>query len=180
MKKIYIVVGSSRPHWLGRQIAKWVLSLVHARSSVKLEIIDLEDVYIPHELQQKDADYLRGHRRPKTITNADGIIFITPEYAEEYSRQLRQTLDYVYDKWANTPVAFVSYGQFGGVGIVTKLQSIVRRRKMLPIQQAVHIEQPWLEMDERGYFINEEYEKSAVSMIDTLLSAMRNPQLLAA
>jgi hypothetical protein len=48
------------------------------------------------------------------VDNADGFIFITPEYNHGYPAPLKNAIDHLYREWGHKPAAIVSYGGLAG------------------------------------------------------------------
>jgi len=57
------------------------------------------------------------------ISNAVGVIIVTPEYNSGYPASLKNAMDLLYAEWRRKPVALatVSNGQFGGAQVTTSL-----------------------------------------------------------
>ena len=58
------------------------------------------------------------------VSNADGIIMVTPEYNGGYPASLKNVIDLLYAEWKRKPIgiATVSSGAFAGTQVVTSLQ----------------------------------------------------------
>ena len=59
------------------------------------------------------------------IDQADGFVFVTPEYNHSVSAALKNAIDYLAKEWANKPAGFVSYGGNGGSRAVEHLRPIL-------------------------------------------------------
>ena len=70
---------------------------------------------------------------------ADGYIFVSPEYNHGPSAALKNALDYLYAEWNRKPAAFVSFGNAGGARAVEQLRSIAVELEMAPLGDAVHL-----------------------------------------
>lgn len=83
------------------------------------------------------------------IAEADGFIFVTPEYNHGYSSALKNNLDYIYKEWNKKPMCIVSYGGTGGARVVEQLRAVAIELQMVPIRNSVNIMNPWnlTEMD---------------------------------
>ncbi len=60
----------------------------------------------------------------KKISEADGLIIVTPEYNGGYPASLKNVIDLLYTEWRRKPIAIstVSEGSFGGSQVITSLQ----------------------------------------------------------
>lgn len=104
------------------------------------------------------------------VGEADGYIFITPEYNHGYPAVLKNALDYVYNQWNNKPAAFVSYGGVaGGTRSVQQLRQVVVELQMVPIRAGVHIPAYWENLDQNGNLKTESLKNSAEAMFDQLI-----------
>jgi multimeric flavodoxin WrbA len=54
----------------------------------------------------------------------DGFVMVTPEYNHSTSGVLKNAIDYLYAKWNNKAVGFVSYGAVGGARAAEHLRLI--------------------------------------------------------
>ena len=58
------------------------------------------------------------------VSNADGILIVTPEYNGGYPASLKNVIDLLYTEWKRKPIgiATVSSGAFAGSQVITSLQ----------------------------------------------------------
>jgi NAD(P)H-dependent FMN reductase len=56
--------------------------------------------------------YVHQHTRDWSalIDCADAVVFVTPEYNHGYPATVKNAIDFLYHRWAEKPVGFVSYG----------------------------------------------------------------------
>lgn len=174
MEKIQIIIGSTRDERVGDKVAKWVYGIAKRREDFDVELIDLRDWNIPFF---NDASPAFNPPKKKIIkewankiAEADGYIFVTPEYNHGYPAVLKNALDYLYNEWNNKPVAFVAYGgTVGGSRAVEQLRLVAIELQMAPIREAVYIPLIWDALDESGNPKNKSLEKTANKMISSLL-----------
>ena len=105
------------------------------------------------------------------INEADGYVFVTPEYNHGYSAVLKNAIDLIYKEWVNKPGAFVSYGgASSGSRAVEQLRQVLVEMQMAPIRSQVMIPFIWSAFDSKGELTNKEmYEKSTNAMFDQLV-----------
>lgn len=172
--KIQIILGSTRQNRLGDKVAHWVLEHAQKDTDITYELIDLRDWPLPFYDEDTGASQLNGnysHPEGKkwadTVAEADGYIFVTPEYNHGYSAVLKNALDYAYAEWIRKPGAFVSYGAAaGGSRAVEQLRQVIVELQMVPTRFGVHIVNIWSSFNDKGEFqSNEMYDKQ----LDTLL-----------
>ncbi|GAC1390901.1 MAG: hypothetical protein NVSMB46_01660 [Candidatus Saccharimonadales bacterium] len=132
---IHIIIGSTRPGRVGPQIAQWMYENLSLGSNHHYEIIDIEDYGLPMfnepihpSLHQYQFDYTK--RWSHKIEQADGYIFLTPEYNAGYPSSLKNAIDYLYQEWLHKPAMIVSYGTKGGTSASSQLRQVLERLKM--------------------------------------------------
>lgn len=145
-KKIYIIVGSTRPGRVGRTIADWFYEQTQIVNSenVKFEIVDLADWNLPlfdEPIIPRFSPGQNEHSKKWTakIADADGYIIVTPEYNHSIPASLKNALDYVYEEWRQKPVAFVTYGWHGSEMAIKHLTDITNLLEMRILPEQVTI-----------------------------------------
>ena len=146
MTTIDVVLGSTRPNRFAEKPARWVLERLNARPGVEARLVDLRDHPLPFfDREAPPAHTGREHPTPETarfaatIDQADGYVFVTPEYNHGPSAVLKNALDHTFIEWHRKPVAFVGSGNVGGARAIEQLRQIVVELEMAPLRHAVHI-----------------------------------------
>lgn len=173
MSKIQIITGSTRPGRLNEQVANWVHEVASKRSDIEVELVDIADYNLPLLDEPSPAasgQYTKEHTKKwaAKIAEADGFIFVTPEYNHSTSAALKNAIDFLYAEWSNKPAGFVSYGAEGGVRAVEHLRNILAQIEVATVKQQVHFT---LANDFEGYAThnpNDSHEKNANTLIDQL------------
>ncbi len=175
MPKIKIILGSNRPTRFAEQPGKWLLELGQKMEGAEFELIDLAEVNLPFLDEPAPAmagTYQNEHTKAwsKVIADADGFVFVVPEYNHGYTPVLKNAIDYLYHEWTNKPVAFLSYGSAaGGARAVDQLRAVVGHISMYDITEHVIMPEYYLNQDESGqYQFTERHEKAATTMLDSL------------
>lgn len=175
MTKIKILTGSNRPGRFNIQPATWIYELAKKRTDIEVELIDLQEVGLPFLDEPKPAmqnEYQNDHTKTwsKQIANADGFIFVTPEYNHSYSAILKNAIDYLYKEWNYKPVSFVSYGaQAGGSRAVEHLRGVAAQVKMYDLFEQVSFPSYYEHVDAQGkYQFTEQQSEFANALIDSL------------
>ncbi|KJS63328.1 NADPH-dependent FMN reductase [Streptomyces rubellomurinus] len=142
MLKIGIILGSTRPHRNGEQVATWVLDIASRRTDAEFELIDLRDHPLPHldePLPPSLGQYQNEHTRQwaARIASFDGFVIVTPEYNHGIPAVLKNALDFLYAEWRNKAVGYVSYGGVGGVRAVEQLRLVAGELQMADVRQQV-------------------------------------------
>jgi chromate reductase len=118
--RIAIVVGSLREGSINRRIARSICAMEHDRLDCR--IVDIGD--LPLYNQDYDGSSPEQYERFRgQIAEADGILFVTPEYNRGVPGVLKNAVDigsrpYGKSVWAQKPAAIVSAspGAIGGFG----------------------------------------------------------------
>lgn len=146
-QKIKVILGSIREGRIGIKVAQWFMNAVKENNSADLELVDLKNYDLP-VFADSDTVRHREEAHPNSqveiwlakVKEADGFIFITPEYNHSYPSALKNAIDYAYDQWNNKPVGFVSYGgSAGGTRAVEHLRQVVAELQMYDVQPQVVI-----------------------------------------
>lgn len=115
MPRVMIVVGSARPDRVGLPIAQWVRDTANERGGFELDFADLGEIKLPF-MDEPNPPRLRQYTKQHTldwsarVDEAEGFIFVTPEYNHSFSPALKNALDFLAAEWWRKPVGFVSYG----------------------------------------------------------------------
>lgn len=176
MLKIKVILGSIREGRFGDKPAQWILEKAKAKG-LDVEMMDLKEYPLPMFAESQVPAALKGNytneiakKLATTIGEADGFIFVTPEYNHGYSSVLKNALDFIYDEWNRKPVAFVGYGVNGGARAVEQLKQVVNSNlQMIPVPMGVNMNNPWSLVNEEGVFDTSSFEKSGDTMIDQLI-----------
>jgi NAD(P)H-dependent FMN reductase len=142
MVKIGIILGSTRPHRVGAQVAGWVQEIASARGDAAYELIDLADHPLPHldeSLSPMLGQYEHDHTLAwaSTIDSYDGLVFVTPEHNNGIPGVLKNAIDYLHAEWRNKAVGLVSYGVAGGMGSAAQLRQICGQLGMADVSKQV-------------------------------------------
>ena len=137
MPKIEVIIGSTRPKRIGRQIAEWVLSVIPATDGLEVELVDLANFPLPNDEPGVPAhhEYVHEHTKAwsKEIAGGDGYVFVTPQYNWGYPASLKNAIDHLYKEWLEKPAAIVSYGHRGGGKAAGQLRQVLEGLHMHPV-----------------------------------------------
>lgn len=154
--KIKIILASVRNNRFGDKPANWIAALASQMPEFDAELLDLKDYALPIFAEGTSPSQITGDygkpeidRWAKKIAEADGFVFVTPEYNHGYPASLKNNLDYLYKEWNKKPMCVVAYGGTGGARSTEQLRTISVELQMVPIRNTVHIFNPWTlsEMD---------------------------------
>jgi NAD(P)H-dependent FMN reductase len=173
MLRIKVIIGSTRPNRFGIQPANWITELAAGTPDAQFELVDLAEVNLPFldEPQPPAAgNYVNEHTKAwsKIISEADGFIFVTPEYNHGVPASLKNAIDFLADEWRYKPVAFISYGaEAGGTRAVEHFRSSLAWLDMYDLKYQVVIPNYWSALDENGRWQpTEQQVEAGKSMIE--------------
>ncbi|HUC31322.1 MAG TPA: NAD(P)H-dependent oxidoreductase [Candidatus Paceibacterota bacterium] len=131
MLKIKVILGSIREGRFGDKPAKWIFEKAKAKG-LDVELLDLKDYPLPMFAEAQVPAAVSGNypnevakKWAAKIGEADGFIFVTPEYNHGYPSVLKNALDFIFGEWNNKPGAFVGYGVNGAARAVEQLKQVV-------------------------------------------------------
>lgn len=143
-KKIKLIVGSTREGRVGGTIADWLVSQARG-ADVDIEVLDLANINLPFFTAPVPPMYApveteEAKAWADMVADADGIIFLTPEYNRGYPAPLKNAIDYLYKEWNGMPAMVASYGYIdGGKNASTHLLDVLNWVKMKIVGEELHI-----------------------------------------
>lgn len=155
MPVIKVIVGATRPNRFGIQPAEWIMELAKEHPEATFELVDLAEHQLPLLDEGQPAAsgvYENEHTKAwsKVIDEADGFIFVTPEYNYGTSAALKNAIDYLAAEWRYKPVSFVAYGVTGGVRAVLSLRQVVANLSMYSMRDELNFVNYWSQLDADG------------------------------
>lgn len=151
-KKIQLIIGSTRQGRVAPQFAAWVEAQVAKNSDIELEVIDLKEWNLPF-LDAPIPPLYAAVDTPEAkawvakVAEADGFIFLSPEYNRSISAPLKNAFDYTVNEWRK-PALIATYGHVdGGVGASNHLTDILNRfeARIADTKVNMHIKRDWLD-----------------------------------
>lgn len=128
---IYIIVGSIREGRTAIKVANWLQHAIGELSIANLttEIVDLKQWDLPifagaHPPATGIYDQPKQQDWADKIAQADGFIFISPEYNHGYSPALKNALDYIGKEWQGKTAAYVGYGATNGSRSIDQIRQV--------------------------------------------------------
>lgn len=176
MPNIKIILGSNRPGRFAEQPGAWLLAQGKKLAGTNFELIDLAEVNLPlldEPVPALSGTYQNEHSKAwsRRIADADGFVFVTPEYNHGYTPVLKNAIDYLYHEWKHKPVAFLSYGSVaGGARAVDQLRAVVGHLSMYDITEHIILPEYYAHKDASGqYQFTERHEGAARTMLESLV-----------
>lgn len=144
--KIAIIIGSIREGRVTPTVAKWVEKTAMAREGgAAYSVVDLKSYDLPLFAESmppqdnKERVVTDGTRAwLDALAEADGYVFVTPEYNHSVPSGLKNALDLVDYQLVKKPAAIVSHGVMGGARSNEHLRLILNSTLgVVPIPQSV-------------------------------------------
>jgi NAD(P)H-dependent FMN reductase len=175
MIRIGIILGSTRFHRVGDQVAGWVLATGSRRDDAVFELVDLRDFPLPHFDEQfppAAGRYQHEHTKEwaRAIASFDGYVIVTPEYNHSVPGVLKNALDHLYAEWADKAVGFVSYGAAGGVRAVEHLRAICGNLHLADVRRQVTLRSETEFDDRAGFRPGDRHTEALRTMLDQVVS----------
>lgn len=152
--KLKIISGTDRPNSNALKVSEYVKTL-YQQEGAEVEVISLEDFPLEEVVggrYGKKLPAVEKFREP--IVNADGLIFVIPEYNGSFPGILKMFIDYLpFPKaFEKMPMAFIgeANGAFGGLRSVEQFQMIANYRNALQFPERVFIPRVKDEFDTEG------------------------------
>eukprot|EP01133_Synstelium_polycarpum_P004355 gene4355-5085_t len=131
MKKIGVILGSTRINRLGGQIHDWTIQSLKPLTSspIQLEAIDLRTWNLPM-FNEPNHPSLHNYTMESTkkwghyVETMDAFIFVTPEYNYSYPAVLKNAIDHLCIEWKFKPALILSYGYGGANNSATHLKLV--------------------------------------------------------
>jgi NAD(P)H-dependent FMN reductase len=175
MTKIKVIAGSVRPGRFNIQPATWITELASKYKDLDVELIDLQELNLPFYNEPQSpltGNYVHEHTKEwaKVVDEADGFIWVTPEYNHSYSPVLKNAIDYLGKEWSGKPVSLVSYGAAaGGSRAAEHLRGVAGQLRMFDLREQVILPHYYTNLDEKGNFkFSENEENMAHALIEEL------------
>ncbi|MER7488669.1 bifunctional NAD(P)H-dependent oxidoreductase/GNAT family N-acetyltransferase [Streptomyces sp. NPDC126497] len=146
--RILLLVCSTRPGALGPDVGRWLTETLAPGAEalgadlVPLAIGDLHLPFLDEEEHPSTGVHQHEHTRrwSRIVEDADGFVFVTPEYNYGMPATLKNALDYLGPEWAWKPVGFVSYGHTSaGTRAVQHAKQVVTTLRLVPLGSTVAI-----------------------------------------
>jgi len=169
--KIAVVVGSIRRDSFNKQLAHALISL--APQDFSFEFLDIAS--LPLYSQDYDADFPEAARTMKQkISEADGLLFVTPEYNRSIPGVLKNALDWGsrpwgQSAWANKPGALIgtSVGAIGTALAQAHLRNVLAYLDVpLMGQPEMFIKHDESRIDSNGKIVNDDTRKFLQAFVD--------------
>lgn len=176
MKKIAILVGSTRPGRKGSAVGQWVLERVQDRDDASFELVELADFDLPLLSEptvpgaaKRQYDVPQTRAWSAKVDEFDGFLWVTPEYNHGVPAAMKNALDVLYPEWNHKTVGFVSYGAGQGLRAVEQWRAIVANVLMVAVRHQLSFD-TMLEWTDGELTPAERREKELQALVDQLVA----------
>ena len=146
-----IISATDRPNSWALRISKYV-SQLYNNEGVNAGVVSLEDFPLMDAVggkYGKESDRIKSFREP--VLNADGLVFVIPEYNGSFPGILKLFIDYLPfpEAFQKMPMAFIgeASGAFGALRAVEQFQMVANYRNALQFPERVFIPRVSKEFD---------------------------------
>ncbi len=122
MSNILVVTGSVRPNSVNAKVVPLVVAEVEKQGATAI-VANLQELAMPFfhaplspthpDFAPEDPSVLAW---TKMVADADGVLFVTPEYNHMLTPIQLNAIDWVGKEWTEKPISFVGYGWTTGAG----------------------------------------------------------------
>ena len=172
---IYIIVGSIREGRTAIKVANWLQHAIGELSiaSLTTEIVDLKQWDLPifagaHPPATGIYDQPKQQDWADKIAQADGFIFISPEYNHGYSPALKNALDYIGKEWQGKTAAYVGYGATNGSRSIDQIRQVTSSLGLVDPNAVIEIRDIFKRNKDENFEANEFELKGLAALISKL------------
>ncbi len=168
MEQIFIpvVLGTAREGRESEAVAKFVFGEFQKHEGLTTELVDVGDHLRNRTLPpygKGGADEV-GTPWKETMSRADGILIVSPEYNRGYPGELKMLLDSLYKEYRRKPMGLIgiSDGPWGGSRAVEQLKLVAAGLSMVAVPTTVHTPFADKLFDEDGHITDEKYGERSI------------------
>ena len=132
-----VILGTARQGRLSEPAANFVFGEVSKRGDIETELVDIRKIPVAVD----DAgEVLKNSQFSATVTRADGLILVVPEYNHSFPGLLKHVLDTNLKEYIHKAVGVcgVSAGPFGGARMIQSLLPVLRELGLVTIFSDVY------------------------------------------
>ena len=175
MSKILIISPSVREGRASHRVALFFQQFIKKNKIGKPEIIDLKELDFPlftERLSKMPSPPKELKTLSKKISDASGVLIISPEYNGGYPASLKNFIDVFYPEWYRKPVALavVSSGPFGASQVIMQLVEVLWKMRVLMVPGKFHVANVMDSYDEKG---NPADEETSNKMAETFMNELK-------
>lgn len=164
---IPVILGTARQGRQSEHVANFVFGEVKKREGVETELIDIRTL----QFSTTDAgENIKDAQFSATVTRADALVIVTPEYNHGYPGLLKHALDTNLKEYIHKAVGVcgVSAGPFGGARVIQNLLPVLRELGLVTIFWDGNFSNVQTLFDENGQLLDQAF----VRRIDKFLKEL--------
>lgn len=160
MKRVGILLGSTRSNGNGKGLEKWLIERLSHNGISSTSGYELVHVYphAPmHPLGPVDGEAIPAMLNPdqencypssrvsewsQLINSCNAFVVLTPQHNWGYPGDLKNAIDHLYHEWKGKPVMIVTYGGHGGGKCGQQLKQVFSGLRMKVVDENVEISLP--------------------------------------
>ena len=165
---IPVILGTSRKGRASENVAKFVYQETSKREGVDTELIDLRNLKFGHD----DAgEALKDQQFSMTVSKADALVLVVPEYNHGYPGLLKHALDTNLKEYIHKAVGVcgVSAGGFGGTRVVQNILPVLRELGLVTIFWDGNFSGAQKLFDEQGQLLDSAYVRRTDQFLKELI-----------
>lgn len=131
MSNVLVVLSSAREGRAADNIFKSVKKDLEGRSGITMVVADLREIKLPffaHALAPASPDYIPSEpsviKWQKLVTEADAIVWLTPEYNHTLNAVQKNAIDTLKNEWTDKPIVVIGYGWTGASLSILTLNTV--------------------------------------------------------
>jgi NAD(P)H-dependent FMN reductase len=127
-----VILGTTRKGRASENVARFVHAELSKREGVETLLVDICDIELP---TQDAGEAIKHSDFSATVSRADGLLIVTPEYNHGYPGMLKHLLDTNLKEYIHKAVGVcgVSAGGFGGTRVIENLLPVLRELGLVAI-----------------------------------------------
>jgi len=165
---LLVVLGTSRQGRASENVARYVFEQASQRSDLTTELIDIRNI----RLSIDDAgEAIKDAEFSATVTRADGLILVVPEYNHSFPGLLKHVLDTNLEEYIHKAagVCGVSAGPFGGARMIQSLLPVLRELGLVAISTDAYFGSVGKLFDSSGRITEPAYERRLGKFFDEMV-----------
>ncbi|MRH88040.1 NADPH-dependent oxidoreductase [Nocardia sp. SYP-A9097] len=175
--RLAVIIGSVREGRFGPVVANWFTEQARRHGGFEVDLIDLAEAELPHELPAVPLVMEPNPVRPAGMLDltarlaaADAMVIVTPDINRSYPASLKTAVDWHLAEWDRKTVGFVGYsGKSGGLLAVEHLRQVFSELNAHTVKDFVSFPRYFLLFDQQGQLLDPtEPEQTAARMLDQI------------
>lgn len=146
MSQILIVTGSARKGRVADSIVELTKNELSSREDVTVSVADLKELHLPFfdsEHAPASPDFKATDENvaawTKLVADADGVVFLMPEYNHSLSAIQKNAIDWIFSEWEKKPVSVIGYGWSGASLALVTMKEVLTHLKATVLPTVTHL-----------------------------------------